>query len=202
MTDSRGVRGAGGPKAPGGATGGRRGMRRPDSDYPKPATHAGGEQEQMGAMETERLVLEEVVPALESLMVLWSRAQEALGTAVSPAQMRALSVVSAQEGLNLGALAEALGTIPSVASRLCDRLQAAGLIEREVEPTNRRQVTLRLARHGRLLLESLRVERARQLSEVLAAMAPHDRAAFVQGLLAFEGAAGPAEESAARREPA
>ncbi|KFK88222.1 MarR family transcriptional regulator [Streptomyces sp. JS01] len=130
------------------------------------------------------------VAASELLEVLWGRGQEsaASGT-VSPSQLRALLVIEKQEGTNLRALGEALGSRAPSVSRLCDRMEAMGLVLRAPSPTSRRELELRLSLRGRALLEEYRALRAAELNAVLERMAPADLAALTDGLAAFHAAA-------------
>lgn len=135
-------------------------------------------------------VSEDVCAASELLEVLWGRGQEAApaGT-VSPSQLRALLVIEQQEGSNLRSLGEALGSRAPSVSRLCDRMEAMGLVQRHPSPTSRREVELRLTARGRLLLEEYRAIRTRELAAVLERMQPAEVAALAEGLAAFRTAA-------------
>ncbi|MFJ6214853.1 MarR family winged helix-turn-helix transcriptional regulator [Streptomyces sp. NPDC092296] len=129
--------------------------------------------------------------AVESLVVLWGRAHEALGTTVSTSQMRALITIDRHRGIHLRRLAEELGTAASVTSRLCDRLQAAGLIDRDTGESDRRQVILHLTGEGVELLAELRELRRKDLRATLADMPPSARASLLVGLEEFHRAAEP-----------
>ncbi|GHF50819.1 MarR family winged helix-turn-helix transcriptional regulator [Streptomyces fimicarius] len=132
----------------------------------------------------------DAVAASELLEVLWGRGQEsaASGT-VSPSQLRALLVIERQEGTNLRALGEALGSSAPSVSRLCDRMEAMGLLQRAPSPTSRREVELRLSPRGRALLEEYRALRAAELNAVLERMDPAALASLAEGLAAFHAAA-------------
>ncbi|GGU49919.1 MarR family winged helix-turn-helix transcriptional regulator [Streptomyces lavendofoliae] len=133
------------------------------------------------------LVAREVVDLLE---VVWSRTRDRVATApVSSSQLKALYVLHRCEGTNLRALAAVLGAAPSSASRMCDRLEALGFIERTPSSTSRREVELRLTGRGATYLADLRSRRETALSEVVSTMPPAARAALVQGLAAFRHAA-------------
>jgi DNA-binding MarR family transcriptional regulator len=125
----------------------------------------------------------------QALIAIFQRARELAQTRLSASQLQALLVVAADEGLNLRALAGGLGVILSSASRLCDRLVAAGMVDREPSPVDRREVCLRLTTAGRALLADLEEDRRRGIEEVLAAMAPAARAALLRGLREFGRAA-------------
>ncbi|MCX4776158.1 MarR family transcriptional regulator [Streptomyces sp. NBC_01264] len=97
------------------------------------------------------------VPVVELLEALWRPVPDAAtGGAVPPSQLRALTVIEQRIGINLKDLGEALGSAPPAISRLCDRLEAAGLIQRTRAATNRREIELSVSRHGRAVLEDTR----------------------------------------------
>ncbi|MFJ8591998.1 MarR family transcriptional regulator [Streptomyces sp. NPDC093598] len=124
--------------------------------------------------------------AAELLEVLWGRASTAPASA---SQLRVLLILEHHEGINLRTLADSLASTPPSTSRLCDRLQAAGFVEREVSPADRREVRLHLSGRGRTFLADLRVRREQALRAVLDQMPAAKRAALLQGLEAFCDAA-------------
>jgi DNA-binding MarR family transcriptional regulator len=128
--------------------------------------------------------------ALDTLQDVWGQPNDGADLPVSPSQLRALNIIEAGGEINMGGLAARLGTIPSAASRLCDRMVAAGLLERELSPVSRREVVLRLAPQGARLLAKLRQERVEAVSRVLEHMSPAEQRALITGLLAFRSAAG------------
>ncbi len=120
--------------------------------------------------------------AAELLEVLWGRASTAPASA---SQLRVLLMLEHHEGINLRTLADSLASTPPSTSRLCDRLQAAGFVERVVSPVDRREVCLRLSSRGRTFLADLRVRREQALRAVLDQMPAAKRVALLQGLEAF-----------------
>jgi DNA-binding MarR family transcriptional regulator len=133
----------------------------------------------------------EVEAAAEALVGIWAHVAESLDVRVSPTQLRALTAVGRYGELNLSQLAEALGALPSSASRLCDRLEAAGLLTRDTGRASRRAVSLRLTPDGEALLEQAKTSRQEQIAAVLGSMSPEARADLSQGLTAFQQAAEP-----------
>ena len=123
-----------------------------------------------------------VEPGLAMLIEASERAVEELGSAVPPAQMRALLIIDRAGSLNLSRLAEALGASASAASRLCDRIQAAGLLTRDRAISSRREIVLFPTESGRRLAEWVRGRRRAALGDVLEAMSPDGREALTQGL--------------------
>ncbi|MFD0394121.1 MarR family transcriptional regulator [Streptomyces nogalater] len=119
--------------------------------------------------------------AVELLEVVWGRASTA---PTSASQLRVLHVLEHHDGINLRTLAESLASTPPSTSRLCDRLQAAGFVERVASPEDRREVRLHLSGRGRAFLADLRSRRG-ELRKVLADMPAAKRVALLEGLEAF-----------------
>ncbi|MEW1774440.1 MarR family transcriptional regulator [Streptomyces sp. NPDC086777] len=124
--------------------------------------------------------------AVELLEVVWGRASTA---PTSASQLRVLHILEHHDGINLRTLAEFLASTPPSTSRLCDRLQAAGFLERVVSPEDRREVRLHLSARGRIFLADLRARREGELQKVLADMPAAQRVALLEGLEAFCAAA-------------
>ncbi|GHE41019.1 hypothetical protein GCM10018785_08210 [Streptomyces longispororuber] len=135
--------------------------------------------------------------AIELLDLVWDtdRGQEpgSGGSTVSASQLRVLRCLERGDGINLRTLSELLGSPPSSVSRLCDRLEATGLVERGPSPVSRRELTLRLTGRGRGHLRGLRERREESLRRVVRAMPPAARSALRDGLVGFRAAleAGP-----------
>ncbi|MGV9676573.1 MarR family winged helix-turn-helix transcriptional regulator [Nocardia sp. NPDC003482] len=127
--------------------------------------------------------------AAARLVVLWGRAQQAVGTRVSPSQLQALTIMQQHGQINLNGLAVELEAMPSSASRLCDRLQAAGLLARTASPANRREVMLALTRDGQRLLNEVSDTRRRELARILQGMSGAGREALLTGLAEFNASA-------------
>jgi DNA-binding MarR family transcriptional regulator len=142
----------------------------------------------------------EVIGLLE---VLWNTGRELTSPApVSSSQLRVLYILDRDRPVNLRALGEELGSAPSSASRMCDRLDALGYIERSAGTAGRRERELRLSARGREHLEDLRARREAALLDVIDAMPPAQRAALAAGLGGFRravAASGAAEECLRRR---
>ncbi|MDG4841237.1 MarR family transcriptional regulator [Micromonospora sp. WMMD967] len=127
--------------------------------------------------------------AAASLLGIWESAREGTSNRVSGAQLRAVMVVEQADGINLRRLATQLDMLLSSASRLCDRLVAAGMLEREPGRFDRREISLHLTPEARRLLAELRADRQAQLAAVLAGMTPQGRDALLSGMREFDGVA-------------
>jgi len=121
-----------------------------------------------------------------ALLGIWESAREGTANRVSGAQLRAVMVVEQSDGINLRRLATRLDMLLSSASRLCDRLVAAGMLEREPGRFDRREISLHLTPEARRLLAELRADRQAQLAAVLAGMSPEGRDALLRGMREFD----------------
>jgi DNA-binding MarR family transcriptional regulator len=130
-----------------------------------------------------------VESTVESLLAVLDAARLAQSPAVPPAQLRVLTIVARNRHTNMSRLAEALDVVPSSASRLCDRLEATGMLRRVPDPRDRREVRLLLTPAARHMLDDLRERRRAALAEVLERMSPGGRQDLVRALAAFDAAA-------------
>ena len=100
-------------------------------------------------------------------------------------QMRVLTIVSRQGPLNLNAVAQSLGVHPSNATRTCNRLVEAGLLDRRDNPEDRRNVVLTLTPEGHALWEGVMNHRRRSIEEVVRRLTADEREQLAAGLTAF-----------------
>lgn len=135
---------------------------------------------------TDELV-DSVLAASRALVALSARSI-ATAPEVTLPQFRMLVVLDSG-ARNLSALAEALDVAPSTAMRMVDRLVDAGLVERRVQPEDRRQTLLRLTTRGHRTVQKVTGYRRRELATVLAQVDPAQREAVGQALTAFAHAA-------------
>jgi DNA-binding MarR family transcriptional regulator len=113
-------------------------------------------------------------------------------------QLRVLTLMEKHGSLTLGGVAAALGVHPSNATRMCDRLVAAGYVDRQDDPDDRRQLRLSLTGLGRELVASVMSHRRLAVARAMAAMEPNDRAVLASTLERFTSAAcGLVDEDAA-----
>jgi DNA-binding MarR family transcriptional regulator len=126
---------------------------------------------------------------IELLEVLWERGRDLVPPApVSASQLRVLYSLDHEEGMNLRTLGELLDAAPPSVSRLCDRLEALGLVRRLPSAHSRRELELHLTGRGKAYLRDLRARRQEALEEVIATMTPSDRRALLNGLTSFQDA--------------
>lgn len=130
----------------------------------------------------------EVVEAVAQLVSTWATALGDAAPRLSGHQFRALEAVERVRGVNLTRLAEALRLAVPACSRLCGRLEAAGLLERRAHPASRREVILVVTPEGRHAVQAVTARRHRNLAAALARVPPPDRAALLRGLRALHAA--------------
>lgn len=116
------------------------------------------------------------------------QALDSVQATTSPTQVRALLAVEACAGCSNVELAAMLSIFPSSASRLTDRLTAAGLVTREAGTDDRREIHLVLTPAGRRTLDRFIESRVLMIGRVMALMSAPDRAALLKGLAAFTDA--------------
>ena len=109
---------------------------------------------------------------------------------VTVPQLRVLVMVSTQGPLNLNAVAAGLDVNPSNASRTCDRLIRAGLLDRRESTADRRNITLTLTPAGKSLVDSVTRRRRTAIRRILSRMHAADRDALATAMDTFAALAG------------
>ena len=89
-------------------------------------------------------------------------------------QAAALLELVEAPGMSLGALAETLGADQPTASALVDRLLAAGLVQRETDPTDRRRARLHPAGAAWAIAEKVAAARRESEDLIRRALGPED----------------------------
>ncbi len=141
-------------------------------------------------------VTNSVLVASRVLVGVAARSLAAVADQVTLPQFRMLVMLSSRGPLRAGELADALGVHPSTATRMVDRLSADGLVDRHVNPGNRREVILSLSSRGSRLVDDVTRRREEQIAAIVAAMPERQRARLVGALRAFNSAAGEPEVEA------
>ncbi len=105
------------------------------------------------------------------------------GMDLSYNQYKTLLTIADRECCSLGDLARELEVAMSSASQMVERLVSQGLVHREQDAGNRRQVVIRLTPEGRELIEELQRGILKGYEQILARLPEADQEALVQ---AFE----------------
>jgi DNA-binding MarR family transcriptional regulator len=98
---------------------------------------------------------------------------------LTPTKLRALDVL-AEGNVRVGELADRVGVDDTTATRLIDRLVAAGLVERRDLPGDRRVSVVGLTADGVELVGQVTARRQRFFGDVLAALEPDERKELVR----------------------
>jgi DNA-binding MarR family transcriptional regulator len=149
--------------------------------------------EQDADQDTERSFgaeIDAVMLAARAIVAMTAQSVAALNDQVTLPQLRVLVMIASRGPLNLAAIAGGLGVHHSNATRACDRLAAAGLLNRAEDPSDRRNLLLDLTDDGRALVAAMNENRRAAISRVLALMPPSRRRGLAPKLRAFAEAAG------------
>ena len=126
---------------------------------------------------------ERLADAVERLITVIMQRRRALGHEPSPltaTQGLALSTVARARRLRLGALGEALGTTDATASRTVDALESLGLVERAVDPVDRRGVVVAITEKGRRFWEQRHERFVTLIGALVSDLEPADKERFVR----------------------
>jgi len=131
------------------------------------------------------------------------RRLQALG--LTQAQWRAIARLARSEGMTQAALAESLEIQPITLTRLIDRMERAGWVERRTHPLDRRAVQLYLAPRSEPILDEMHARAAETLGEATHGIAAgalkqllETLEAIKQNLVAAEATAAPSSTSGVR----
>lgn len=115
----------------------------------------------------------------QSTQVFQARMQAA-GFDLTSVQFAALDAVVQQPGLDQAALAATIGFDRATLGGVVDRLEAKGLLTRQVSPTDRRARLLHATPAGRRLLAACRPVVEALQADILAPLARADQASFLR----------------------
>jgi DNA-binding MarR family transcriptional regulator len=130
-----------------------------------------------------------VLTASRALVGVSARSLAEVEGTVTITQFRTLVVLDNLGHINLLALAEELDVNSSTAMRMIDRLLVAGLVTREENPSNRREVLLGLTGEGAMLVETVTRRRRAEIAKIVTAMPLDRRTELVDALHSFADAA-------------
>jgi DNA-binding MarR family transcriptional regulator len=136
-----------------------------------------------------------VLAASRVLIGVAARSLAPVEDTVSLTQVRALVIIASRGPLHLAALAEDMEVHPSNATRACDRLVAAGLLDRRDNPADRRHLLLTLTDTGRELVDGVMDRRRVAIGQILQRMPPEDRAQLATVLGRFAQAGGEPQDT-------
>jgi DNA-binding MarR family transcriptional regulator len=125
---------------------------------------------------------EQIAALLDGIVRRQRRAsREGFGTSVTHGQFRVLRTLdNADQPLRLSELAARLGIVPRSATSVVDDLEAAGLVERQPDPNDRRATLVDLTPDGRQILTTLREKRRDLMATQLARLSRDEQQTFVR----------------------
>ena len=133
-------------------------------------------------------VVTAVLTASRLLVAVSARSLAAVEESLTLPQFRMLVVLETRGAMNISRLAEHLDVIPSTAMRMVDRLAAVGMLERESNQANRREILIRPTRKGRSTVRQATERRRAEIARIVAAMPAAQRVGLVEALSAFADA--------------
>lgn len=148
-----------------------------------PATSAGPDE-----------IVDSVLRASRALVAVAARSLAAAEDEVTLPQYRVLVLLSNRGAQRALDLADQLGVTQSTVTRMCDRLERKGLINRERPRDNRRVVITAISTRGQQLVDAVTRRRRTEIRTILRRMTTDDREALVSVLRSFADAAGEAPE--------
>jgi DNA-binding MarR family transcriptional regulator len=104
---------------------------------------------------------------------------------VTPAQARALGVLTRHGPIRLGALSEYLRIAPRSATEVVDALEEARLVERRPDPDDRRATLVATTDRGDEVAAGIRAARAAEAEEFFARLDEADRTSLARILRAL-----------------
>lgn len=143
-------------------------------------------------------ITEAVLTASRLLVGISARSVASVAGAITLPQFRLLVALGSRGPLKLVALAGLLGVNPSTATRTVDRLVTAGWVERNSNPSSRREITVGLTTAGRDLVDRVTAYRRREIAAIVERIPPENRDGLVAALQSFTEAG---EEPPARTSP-
>jgi DNA-binding MarR family transcriptional regulator len=143
--------------------------------------------------------VDSVMQASRALVGIAAASMSGIDDVVTVPQFRVLVIMFSRGPSNLAAVAAELAVNRSNASRICDRLIKAGLLQRRESSVDRRQVTLSLTGSGQQLVERVNRRRRSAIERVLRDMPDAQRDVLATALAAFAAAAGESADGASAR---
>ena len=130
-------------------------------------------------------VIAAVLRATQAFVGLALRSLSAAGTSITLPQYRMLITLDAKGDQNVRDLAARLGVDRSTATRMCNRLVTARLIDRATDPSDRRAVVISLTEPGRDVVKAVTRARRENVARLLRSMPPPRRRQLVDLLGEF-----------------
>jgi DNA-binding MarR family transcriptional regulator len=138
--------------------------------------------------------IDTVLAACRALVAVSAKSIAAVADVADPVEVRVLVVVCSRGTASLREVADGVGMHVSTASRLCDRMVSKGLLDRENDPDDRRQLALTASSAGADVVRTMMRRRRSALQKILERMTDDGRALLTTALGEFADAAGESRE--------
>lgn len=135
-----------------------------------------------GVLEGQADIVDAVLAASRVFVAVASNALAGARPEVTLPQYRTLVLLELHGAMTLSELADALGVVPSTASRMCDRLVAKRLIRRATDRRNRRRISLTLLDAGRALIAESTRRRKDEITRLLRSIPAGDQRRLADAL--------------------
>jgi DNA-binding MarR family transcriptional regulator len=140
-------------------------------------------------------VISAVLTGTRMLVGIAARSLAAVEDRVTLPQFRMLVVLAWHGETKLVTLADVLNVNSSTAMRMADRLAAAELIVREVNPHNRRESLIRLTEEGQRIVDEVTARRRQEIGVIVSRLSPEQCHTLVAAMNAFNEAGGEPSEN-------
>jgi DNA-binding MarR family transcriptional regulator len=134
--------------------------------------------------------VEAVMAASRALVAIVARSFAEADVAITLQQWRVLVIVSNFGPISPGELAKWLGVHPSSATRACDALVRARLLDRREDPHDRRRMVLTLTGEGEGLVDAMHGYRRQAIANILDELPSARRGQLAEAMQDFADTAG------------
>lgn len=99
---------------------------------------------------------------------------------ITPAQLRALRVLSRNGPIRLSQLSDQLHIAPRSATEVTDALEDRGLVERQPDASDRRAILVQLTGPGQDVLAAIQAARGTEAERMFGRLSPADQASLAR----------------------
>lgn len=138
--------------------------------------------ERRGQATAGGIVVETILRANRAMSLMAEMSLHQVTDDVTIPQYRTLVLLAAGGPSRLAPLAHSMGVNSSTATRMCDRLVRKGLITRERDEGDRREIVLDLTDLGRDLVRRVTARRKEMVEDLLQDIPPPERPGLVRSL--------------------
>ncbi|WP_333618584.1 MarR family winged helix-turn-helix transcriptional regulator [Dietzia sp.] len=143
---------------------------------------AANREEQPAREKESAELIDAFLRASRLLVALSARSLDESSSPVTFAQFRALLVISRGTANNQTQLADELGVAPSSVTRMVDRLEGVGFVERARAGSGTRGLSLAVTERGQAIVDEVSERRRGLIADVVGKMDTHHVGALVEAL--------------------